>query len=79
RTHIHHLLLDAGLNHMQATAVLVAVNVFFIGLGFLLQRYTNNALLIILLLIGIASLMVSGLIYSLYKRSLKLLSKGDES
>lgn len=74
RTHIHHLLLDAGLGHMQATSVLVAVNVFFIALGFLLQRYTNNALLIILLLAGIASLMVSGLVYSLYKRSLRTAS-----
>lgn len=71
RTHIHHLLLGAGLSHMQATSVLVAVNVFFIILGFLLQRYTNSALLIIILLVGIATLMVSGLIYSLYKRSLR--------
>lgn len=77
RTHIHHLLLDAGLSHMQATAVLVGVNVFFIALGFLLQLYTNNALLIILLLIGIASLMVSGLIYSLYKKSIKASLGGD--
>ncbi len=72
RTHIHHLLLDAGLGHMQATAVLVGVNVFFIVLGFLLQRYTNSAMLIILLLGGIASLMVSGLVYSLYKRSIRV-------
>jgi hypothetical protein len=71
RTHIHHLLLGSGLNHMQATAVLVSVNVFFIVLGFLLQRYTNSAMLIILLLGGIASLLVSGLVYSLYKRSLR--------
>ncbi|MBI5914960.1 MAG: undecaprenyl/decaprenyl-phosphate alpha-N-acetylglucosaminyl 1-phosphate transferase [Bacteroidetes bacterium] len=68
RTHIHHLLLDSGLSHTQATAVLVAVNVFFIMLVFLLQRHTSNALLIILLLLSIASLMVGGLYYSLHRR-----------
>lgn len=73
RTHIHHLLLDSGLNHMQATAALVVVNVFFIVLVFLLQRFTQNALLIILLLVSISSLMVAGLYYSL-KRKMKLAS-----
>jgi UDP-N-acetylmuramyl pentapeptide phosphotransferase/UDP-N-acetylglucosamine-1-phosphate transferase len=69
RTHIHHLLLDSGLNHMQATAVLVGVNVFFIVLVFLLQRYTTNALLIIIMLVSISSLMVGGLYYSLHKKN----------
>lgn len=68
RNHIHHLLIDSGLSHSQATGVLVAVNVFFIILVFLLQRYTNSALLIILLLAGIASLMVGSLYFTLKRR-----------
>lgn len=69
RTHIHHLLLDSGLSHSQATAVLVGVNVFFIILVLLLQRYTSSAVLIILLLGGISSLMVAGLYYQLNKKN----------
>ncbi|HNE28860.1 MAG: MraY family glycosyltransferase [Saprospiraceae bacterium] len=34
RAHIHHLLLDNGLTHTQATAVLVGVNVVFIAVAF---------------------------------------------
>jgi UDP-N-acetylmuramyl pentapeptide phosphotransferase/UDP-N-acetylglucosamine-1-phosphate transferase len=34
RRHIHHLLIDFGLTHMQATAALVMVNVIFITLVF---------------------------------------------
>lgn len=34
RRHIHHLLIDYGLTHMQATAALVMVNVIFITLVF---------------------------------------------
>lgn len=69
RTHIHHLLLDSGLNHTQATFILVVVNIFFIALVFLLQEYTDNTLLIILLLAGIASLMVGGLYYQVNKKN----------
>lgn len=68
RTHIHHLLIDAGLSHTQGTTVLVTVNVFFIVLSFLMQRYTDSAILIIMMLIGIASLMVAGLYYQKNKR-----------
>ncbi len=38
RRHIHHLLIDRGLTHMQATFVLVIVNLFFILLVILLNR-----------------------------------------
>lgn len=68
RTHIHHLLIDAGLSHMQATGVLVLVNIFFIALVFLLQRYTDSALLIITLLAGIASLLAGGLFFMVKRR-----------
>ena len=38
KNHIHHYLLDLGLNHIQVTAVLVAGNIFFIILAYLLQN-----------------------------------------
>jgi UDP-N-acetylmuramyl pentapeptide phosphotransferase/UDP-N-acetylglucosamine-1-phosphate transferase len=38
KTHIHHLLLDLGLSHMQATAWLVIANVFFITLAVALNH-----------------------------------------
>ncbi|HFA51641.1 MAG TPA: undecaprenyl/decaprenyl-phosphate alpha-N-acetylglucosaminyl 1-phosphate transferase [Bacteroidetes bacterium] len=68
RTHIHHLMLDSGLDHMQATGILVGVNIFFIVLVFLLQHYTNNGGLILLLLAGISSIMVGGLYYQVQRR-----------
>ena len=74
RNHIHHLLIDSGLSHMQATGALVVVNVFFIILVFLLQRHTNSALLIILLILGIASLMV-GSLYFMVKRRQRALKR----
>ncbi len=71
RTHIHHLLIDSGLTHMQATATLAGVNIFFIVLVFLIQRYTDNAALIILLLVSLASFLAGGLYYTV-QRKIKL-------
>jgi len=49
RQHIHHLLLDAGMTHMQATGTLVFTNVVFIVFVFTLQGIgTLNLLLSIL-------------------------------
>lgn len=48
RTHIHHLLLDLGLSHMQATATLIAANLGFIALVFVLQAIgTLNLLMVV--------------------------------
>lgn len=52
RTHIHHLLLDTGLNHMQATIFLVIVNAAFIAFAFYFQAMGNLTLLI--LIVGIS-------------------------
>ncbi len=53
RTHIHHLLIDAGLSHMQATGVLIVVNIAFIILAISLQSIGNLYLLLVLFLIAI--------------------------
>ncbi len=49
RTHIHHLLIDSGLSHMQATSVLVLVNMFFIFIAVKLQNIGTLNLLILIL------------------------------
>lgn len=53
RTHIHHLLIDLGYGHLQATAILGVVNVLFIIFVFSLQSI--GTLELILLVIGLAA------------------------
>lgn len=49
KNHIHHLLLNAGFSHMQATLTLVFVNLIFIVMAYYLQNLgTLNILLIML-------------------------------
>lgn len=38
RNHIHHRLIDLGLSHMQATSVLILVNLFFLFIVFLFRN-----------------------------------------
>ncbi len=47
KTHIHHLLLDTGLTHMQATATLIGVNIFIIALVVGLHNLGTIRLLIL--------------------------------
>ncbi len=52
RSHIHHLLIDSGLTHMQSTYVLVGVNLLFIFMVVSFQSMGNLNLLILILLIA---------------------------
>ena len=54
RAHIHHLLLDAGFTHMQATSLLMVVNVIFIFIVVRLQNFGNLSLLMIILAMAVA-------------------------
>jgi UDP-N-acetylmuramyl pentapeptide phosphotransferase/UDP-N-acetylglucosamine-1-phosphate transferase len=54
RSHIHHLLIDTGLSHMQATGVLVGVNLGFIALAIRLQHIGSLNLLLIILALATA-------------------------
>lgn len=49
RNHIHHLLIDTGLTHMQASVILILVNALFIFLVVKLQSLGNMNLLILIL------------------------------
>ncbi len=56
RRHIHHLLIDYGFSHMQATTILVIINMFYISMSFSLAPHVElHALL--LLEIGLASVL----------------------
>lgn len=66
RTHIHHLLIDSGLSHMQATYLLLSVNIGFIALVFTLQKIGNFNLL--LLILAIATVLTTSLYYTVQKR-----------
>ena len=49
KNHIHHVLLDIGLSHVQATAILVCVNVGFIILTYYLNEYVRAKYLLLLI------------------------------
>lgn len=53
RNHIHHLLIDSKLTHLQAAGVLVFVNLCFIILAITLQDIGNMTLIVILLVIAL--------------------------
>jgi UDP-GlcNAc:undecaprenyl-phosphate/decaprenyl-phosphate GlcNAc-1-phosphate transferase len=62
RNHIHHILLDRGLNHRSVTLILGAMNLVFIGLSFIAQPFGTTYLilgLISLFFLGILALYVT--------------------
>ncbi len=61
RKHLHHYLLDIGLNHMQVTFTLVTMNVLFIAFSLFFRDLNINLLL--LLLIGVALFFTGILVY----------------
>ena len=70
RTHIHHLLIDAGLTHMKATGVLVLTNLCFMALAFTLQNIGTLNLLIVILFVALGLTYVLK-IYSIRKQIAK--------
>jgi hypothetical protein len=67
RRHIHHLLIDSGRSHMEATGILVFVNACFILLVFGLHKVLNMHWIILLM-----GLVAAGLTYYLHKRVIAL-------
>jgi UDP-N-acetylmuramyl pentapeptide phosphotransferase/UDP-N-acetylglucosamine-1-phosphate transferase len=72
KNHIHHMLLETGLSHMQSTGVLVFTNLFFIYLAYTL-RYWDPILLLCLL--SAMAIILSGLLYIYTKKK----ASGNES
>lgn len=56
RNHIHHLLLDRGMNHRSITFLCAGVNVIFIAIAFFGRNLGSNLLLMIMLTIAFSSL-----------------------
>jgi UDP-N-acetylmuramyl pentapeptide phosphotransferase/UDP-N-acetylglucosamine-1-phosphate transferase len=52
RNHLHHLLLDMGLNHRQIVYLLVAANLFFIGLAYLIRHLPVTLGVLVLVLVA---------------------------
>lgn len=67
RRHVHHLLIDYGFSHLQATGILVVANAFFILLAFSLERYLDLHPLLILILIF--ATVLTYLLYTLARKS----------
>ena len=70
KTHIHHLLLQAGLNHMQATLALTVTNIIFILLAFSLHWLGSMILLMIELVLAV---LLTGLLQHLVRKHQALL------
>ncbi|MEX8548505.1 MAG: glycosyltransferase family 4 protein [Mucilaginibacter sp.] len=62
RNHIHHRLLRLGLNHMQTTALLALVTLFFIGFALLLRHADSQLLLMLFAAIMLALNLVVNLL-----------------
>jgi UDP-N-acetylmuramyl pentapeptide phosphotransferase/UDP-N-acetylglucosamine-1-phosphate transferase len=69
RNHIHHLLLDLGLSHMQATGVLFSVNAGFITLVYYMQYLGTTQLLLLVVLVALA---LAGTLFHFAKRKREL-------
>ena len=67
RLHVHHIIVDSGLSHLQATFVLILINLFVILVCIKFQSLGNLFLLWILLLIG---LILNGVLYLINQRNL---------
>ncbi len=68
RNHIHHMLLDSGLTHMQSTGVLVTFNLVVLLIVYLLQGLGSLYLLVILLTVSLA---FAGVLYRTSQNKLK--------
>jgi UDP-N-acetylmuramyl pentapeptide phosphotransferase/UDP-N-acetylglucosamine-1-phosphate transferase len=66
RTHVHHLLIDLGFTHLQATGVLALVNIMFITLAYFLRQLGSAALMIFLF--GLAGILTGALFYLVYRK-----------
>ena len=76
RRHIHHLLIDSNMSHVQATFLLALVNLFFISLAFLLDPLLNlHVILAIEIGLGVV---LTYLLYR-YARHVKLTKRRQQT
>jgi UDP-GlcNAc:undecaprenyl-phosphate GlcNAc-1-phosphate transferase len=68
RNHIHHMLIDIGLTHMQATGILILVNIIFIVIVATLQDLGNIS--VIAITISLAWILTTYLFF-VYNKKIK--------
>ena len=73
RNHVHHLLLDRGLNHAVVTFTCVGINVFFIVLAYLGRSLGPTYLLLVILVLAFVGL---GILYYRKPRRSMVIAKG---
>lgn len=71
KNHVHHLLLSTGLKHKQVTFILLAVNLFFIGLGLLLRNVQIEIALLIVIICAITLIIILWRIVDKYNNKKK--------
>lgn len=74
RNHVHHLLLDNGLNHPMVTFTCVALNIGFIALAWFARSLGPNYLMLIMLVLSFSGL---GLLYYRKSRRKMVIAKSD--
>lgn len=74
RNHIHHFLLDLGLNHRRITGVILCTNILFISLAYLLRNSGTTTVMGILIVMGAA---ITYMVYHLRSRKNQL--KNEET
>jgi UDP-GlcNAc:undecaprenyl-phosphate GlcNAc-1-phosphate transferase len=77
RQHIHHRLLQLGCTHLQATLILLSVNMFFIVLSYLFREI--GIILLMAVILGLASLMIYFLVFFAKKRNQKTIAPAYSS
>jgi UDP-N-acetylmuramyl pentapeptide phosphotransferase/UDP-N-acetylglucosamine-1-phosphate transferase len=77
RNHVHHLLLDRGLNHAAVTFTCVSINIGFIALAYLGRSLGPNYLLLIMLSLSFSGLGV--LYYARPRRKMVIAKRSDGS
>ena len=75
RTHVHHFLLDLGLNHRMVTVTCVLVNIGFISLAYFLRHLGTTTVLGILIL---SAFVFIGVIYYSRPKTKKEIAKEVE-
>jgi UDP-N-acetylmuramyl pentapeptide phosphotransferase/UDP-N-acetylglucosamine-1-phosphate transferase len=58
RNHIHHILLDRGMNHNRVSLTLIIANIFFVALAYTLRNLNINLLIGILFLCALSAFAV---------------------
>jgi UDP-GlcNAc:undecaprenyl-phosphate GlcNAc-1-phosphate transferase len=69
RTHIHHMLLDLGFSHLQATAILALTNIGIIALAYSLSHI--GTLEVAIIIFSVAALLTGGVFFLVNKKRKK--------